>query len=96
MVVRKSIKVSEVKTYHSAVTRMYSNSSVAEDYFKICKEIFKKESEINKVFKNLPNIPYEYMPKLKIIGKYTPTNLELGENNRSRSATLRVAEKIKE
>lgn len=63
---------------------------------KICKEIFKKESEINKVFKNLPNIPYEYMPKLKIIGKYTPTNLELGENNRSRSATLRVAEKIKE
>ena len=63
---------------------------------KICKEIFKKESEINKVFKNLPNVPYEYMPKLKIIGKYTPTNLELGENNRSRSATLRVAEKIKE
>ena len=63
---------------------------------KICKEIFKKESEINKVFKNLPNIPYEYMPKLKIIGKYTPTNLELGENNRSRSATLRVAERIKE
>lgn len=63
---------------------------------KICKEIFKKESEINKVFKNLPNIPYEYMPKLKIIGKYTPTNLELGENNRSRSATLRIAEKIKE
>ena len=63
---------------------------------KICKEIFKKESEINKVFKNLPNIPYEYMPKLKIIGKYTPTNLELGENNRSRSATLRIVEKIKE
>lgn len=45
MVVRKSIKVSEVKTYHSAVTRMYSNSSVAEDYFKICKEIFKRLEE---------------------------------------------------
>ena len=36
------------------------------------------------------------MPKLKLIGKYTPTNEELDDNNRSRSATLRIAEKIKE
>lgn len=63
---------------------------------KICKEIFKKNSEVNKVFKGLPDIPYEYMPKLKLIGKYTPTNEELDDNNRSRSATLRIAEKIKE
>lgn len=63
---------------------------------KICKEIFKKNSEVNKVFKELPDVPYEYMPKLKLIGKYTPTNEELDDNNRSRSATLRIAEKIKE
>ena len=63
---------------------------------KICKEIFKINSEVNKVFKGLPDVPYEYMPKLKLIGKYTPTNEELDDNNRSRSATLRIAEKIKE
>ena len=63
---------------------------------KICKEIFKKNSEVNKVFKELPDVPYEYMPKLKLMGKYTPTNEELDDNNRSRSATLRIAEKIKE
>ena len=63
---------------------------------KIFKEIFKKNSEVNKVFKGLPDVPYEYMPKLKLIGKYTPTNEELDDNNRSRSATLRIAEKIKE
>ena len=63
---------------------------------KICKEIFKKNSEVNKVFKGLPDVPYEYMPKLKLIVKYTPTNEELDDNNRSRSATLRIAEKIKE
>jgi len=63
---------------------------------KICKDIFKKNSEVNKVFKGLPNIPYEYLPKLKVISKNVPTNLELENNNRSRSATLRIAEKIKE
>lgn len=61
---------------------------------KICKQIFKKNSEINKIFNNLPNIPKEYMPKLKIIGKYEPSKEELEENNRARSAILRVAEKI--
>ena len=60
---------------------------------KICKDIFKKNSEVNKVFKGLPNIPKEYMPKLKIIGKKTPTDTELEINNRARSATLRIAEK---
>ena len=63
---------------------------------KICKEIFKKNSEVNKVFKGLPNIPYEYLPKLKVISKNVPTDMELENNNRARSATLRIAEKIKE
>ena len=60
---------------------------------KICKNIFKKNSEINKVFKGLPNIPKEYLPKLKIIGKKVPTDTEIEINNRARSATLRIAEK---
>ena len=38
----------------------------------------------------------EYMPKLKVVSKNIPTDMELEENNRSRSATLRIAEKIKE
>ena len=62
---------------------------------KICKDIFKKNSEINKVFRGLPNIPYEYLPKLEIIKKITPSATELDNNNRSRSATLRIARKIK-
>ena len=63
---------------------------------RICKEIYKNKSEINKVFKSLPVVPKEYLPELKIVGKKVPSNLELDENNRTRSATLRIAEKIKE
>ena len=61
---------------------------------RICKNIFKKESEIDKIYKGLPNIPDEYKPKLKLIKKIKPSEKELDENNRSRSAILRVAEKL--
>lgn len=61
---------------------------------KICKKVFKDNSEVNKVFKNLPSIPKEYLPKLKIVGKYTPSKEELNENKRARSATLRVVERV--
>ena len=61
---------------------------------RICKNIFKKESEIDKIYKGLPNIPDEYQPKLKLIKKIKPSEKELDENNRSRSAILRVAEKL--
>ncbi len=63
---------------------------------RICKDIFRKNSEVNKVFKGLPTIPYEYLPRLKIISKTLPSNEEVNLNNRARSATLRIAEKIKE
>ena len=63
---------------------------------RIVKQTFKKYSEIDKMFKNLPEIPEEYKPILKLIGKsITPGNNELEENNRSRSSRLRVAEKIR-
>ena len=61
---------------------------------RICKNIFKKESEINKFYKGLPEIPDEYKPKVKIIKKIKPSKKELEENNRSRSAILRVIEKL--
>jgi len=61
---------------------------------RIVKNTFKKYSEIDKVYKGLPFIPEEYRPKVKIIGKYKPTNEEINSNNRSRSAILRVIEKL--
>ena len=63
---------------------------------RIVKNIFKKYSEVDPMVKNLPFIPEEYQPTLKLVGKsITPSNKELEENNRARSSRLRVAEKIK-
>ena len=63
---------------------------------RICKKIFKEKSEIDSVFKGLPDkdIPLEYRPELKIITKVKPSKKELADNNRSRSSILRVAEKM--
>lgn len=61
---------------------------------RICKLKFKNESEINSFYKGLPNIPDEYKPKLKLIKKIKPSKEEIEKNNRSRSAILRVAEKL--
>ena len=64
---------------------------------RIVKNIFRKYSEIDSKFKKLPFVPDEYMPKVKVISKgITPSNEELEENNRARSARLRVIEKIKD
>ena len=97
--VNKELEVFEI-ALKDAIEMLNENGRVCVITFhsledKICKEIFKKNSEIDKVFKGLPNIPYEYMPKLKIIDKIVPSKIELDENNRARSATLRIAEKIK-
>ena len=63
---------------------------------RIVKNTFKKYSEVDSMVKNLPFIPEEYQPILKLVGKsITPSNKELEENNRARSSRLRVAEKIK-
>jgi len=61
---------------------------------KIVKNIFKKYSEVNKVYKGLPEIPEEYKPKIKIIGRIYPSDLELRENPRSKSSTLRIIERL--
>lgn len=63
---------------------------------KICKNIFKEYSCIDKNISKLPVIPEIYEPKFKVVATITPSDEELEENNRSRSAKLRVIERIKE
>ncbi|WP_252405621.1 16S rRNA (cytosine(1402)-N(4))-methyltransferase [Escherichia coli] len=45
----------------------------------------------------IPVVPEEFQPELKVITRkpILPSDSELSENNRSRSAKLRIAEKIK-
>lgn len=61
---------------------------------RICKKKFKELSEVDKLVKGLPVIPDEYKPVIKIIDKIKPSKEEIKNNNRSRSAILRVAEKL--
>lgn len=63
---------------------------------RIVKNIFKEYSEVNEIVKGLPNIPLEYLPKIRIINKkpITASEEELKENSRSHSAKLRIIERI--
>ena len=63
---------------------------------RIVKRIFKKYSEVNEMVKGLPEIPLEYRPKIKLVNKkpIMATDKELNENSRSRSAKLRVIERV--
>lgn len=62
-----------------------------------CKNILKKASTGPELPPGLPVIPEEYKPTLKLITRkpIVPTENELEENRRSRSAKLRIAEKQK-
>ena len=62
---------------------------------RICKDVFKKESQGPELPPGLPVIPSGYEPKLKLITRKPkiPSEAELEQNNRSRSAKLRIAEK---
>ena len=62
---------------------------------KICKNIYKKVSEMDSNLKKLPVIPEKFLPNYKIIHTVKPDRKELLENNRARSAKLRVIERIK-
>ena len=63
---------------------------------RIVKQTFKKYSEIDKMVSGLPEIPLEYLPKIKLVNKkpIIPTDKELSENKRSASAKLRIVERI--
>ena len=71
-----------VITFHSLEDRIVANT-------------FKKYSEVDSNVASLPYIPEEYLPKFKVVGKFTPSKEEISENNRARSAKLRVIERIR-
>ena len=63
---------------------------------RIVKNIFRENSEVDELVKGLVQIPEAYMPKIKLINKkpILPSEKELEENSRSRSAKLRIIERI--
>lgn len=62
---------------------------------KIVKKIFTNVTKVDSNLKGLPVIPEKYLPSFKSICNLEPSKKELEENNRSRSARLRVVERIK-
>ncbi|MCM3214848.1 16S rRNA (cytosine(1402)-N(4))-methyltransferase RsmH [Niallia taxi] len=63
---------------------------------RICKAAFKKASDLPDLPPGLPIIPAEFQPELKLVSRkpIVPSDEELEENNRARSAKLRIAEKL--
>ena len=51
---------------------------------------------MNELVKGLPEIPSEYKPLIKLINKkpIIPSSKELEENTRSKSAKLRIIERL--
>lgn len=72
----------EVITFHSLEDR-------------ICKRIFNEVSKLDDNLKKLPIVPIELQPRFKIVGNITPKTNELDENNRARSAKLRIIERVR-
>ena len=72
----------EVITFHSLEDR-------------ICKRIFNEVSKLDDNLKKLPIVPIDLQPKFKIVGNITPNIDELDENNRARSAKLRIIERVR-
>ncbi len=62
---------------------------------KICKNVFKNRSLVPLIAKDLPVIPEELKPDIKMLKKIKPSKEEIEENKRSRSATLRCAVKLR-
>ena len=64
---------------------------------RLCKQIFQEYEKGPDVPRGLPVVPEEYAPKLKQVNRkpITATDEDLNENNRARSAKLRVAEILK-
>ena len=69
---------------------------MAREEDRICKEIFNEVTKNPDGYKDMPIIPKELEPKFKKIKTIEPSQKELSENNRSRSAKLRIIEKIGE
>lgn len=65
---------------------------------RIVKQLFKSNSQMPELPRGLPVIPEGHEPLLKLVNRkpILPSNEEVENNNRSRSAKLRVAEKQRE
>lgn len=63
---------------------------------RIVKQAFRKYSEVHDIVKGLPEIPEEFKPLIKLINKkpIAPSEEEIIENSRSKSAKLRIIERI--
>ena len=64
---------------------------------RIVKTMFKEFSTPKDMPPGLPMVPEEFQPMLKLVNRkpIIPSEEELNENNRARSAKLRIAEKVK-
>lgn len=64
---------------------------------RIVKNIFRERTSIDEKVKGLPNIPEEYLNNYKLVNHkaVVPSLDELENNNRSRSAKMRVIERIR-
>lgn len=60
---------------------------------KICKQIFNEVSSVPAELRDLPVIPDEYKPKFKLIANISPSDEEILNNSRARSARMRVIER---
>lgn len=65
---------------------------------RLTKTIFKEASSLPELPPNLPIIPKELQPEMKLVTRkpIVPSDEELEENNRARSAKLRIIERILE
>jgi len=62
---------------------------------RIVKRFMRDASRESEQYRGMPDVPAEYRPKLKIVGKaITATSEEIAANPRARSARLRIAERI--
>jgi 16S rRNA (cytosine1402-N4)-methyltransferase len=63
---------------------------------RITKQIFNKYSRVDDLVKGLPEIPEEFKPKIKLINKkpILPSEEEMKNNPRSKSAKLRIIERV--
>jgi len=63
---------------------------------RIVKRFMKRESEVDPALVDLPVVPPELQPRLRLVGKKARAeDAEVDSNPRSRSALLRVAEKVR-